>query len=235
MKDNTHEPLFDEELKRLYQIQATEQPSKALDEQILNRAKCAIEPKSPKVIKPKADFWRQYRWSISSAASVMLVVSLLLLNPNNTDVVIMDGGQPLPQISSKMMAPEVKPQALEMKPAERAQFRSEDNLSSGVKSENSATLKRDSQSLVRQHLADDVVTENTTSMSQARSQIKAVISDQQAINHLAQLVDTQQWQQAAILLARIDKERPQLSQVDHPQHQQWKTLTESVELHIQPK
>ncbi len=79
--------LSDEELQQLYVMQATEQPSQALDEAILEQAKlhkATFKPnKSDKVV-----FLSQYRWPISTAASVLLVSTLLLLNnePHNISV-----------------------------------------------------------------------------------------------------------------------------------------------------
>jgi hypothetical protein len=233
MKHNSQQELSDEELTKLYQAQATEQPSETLDEQILALAKDSISSHTHEVIRPKADFWRQYRWPISSVASVMLVVTLVLVNPKRGDEVIMDGSQPLPQMSSRMITPDVA----EVAP----QAHGEDKVSSTFKSQQKSLPVESTSPSELQRSAKDVaagdmdVTERVeTQVNVPKTQAKAVISDRQAINHLTRLVETEQWHEATILLARINKERPQLANVAHPQHQQWRALAESIKSHLEP-
>lgn len=70
-EDNTQK-----ELHALYQHIEQEQPSKALDNAILQLATSNAKPR----VKSQS-FWRKYRWPLSSAASVLLVVTLFVINP----------------------------------------------------------------------------------------------------------------------------------------------------------
>ncbi|MCL1093630.1 hypothetical protein [Shewanella kaireitica] len=64
------------ELHALYQHIEQEQPSKALDNAILELAASNAKPR----VKSQS-FWRKHRWPLSSAASVLLVVTLFVINP----------------------------------------------------------------------------------------------------------------------------------------------------------
>ncbi|MEZ9822302.1 hypothetical protein AB4238_17030 [Shewanella sp. 10N.286.45.A1] len=70
-EDNTQK-----ELHALYQHIEQEQPSKALDNAILQLAASNAKPR----VKSQS-FWRKHRWPLSSAASVLLVVTLFVINP----------------------------------------------------------------------------------------------------------------------------------------------------------
>ncbi|MEZ9199705.1 hypothetical protein [Shewanella sp. 10N.286.54.B9] len=70
-EDNTQK-----ELHALYQHIEQEKPSKALDNAILELAASKAKPR----VKSQS-FWRKHRWPLSSAASVLLVVTLFVINP----------------------------------------------------------------------------------------------------------------------------------------------------------
>lgn len=70
-EDNTQK-----ELHALYQHIEQERPSKALDNAILELAASNAKPR----VKSQS-FWRKHRWPLSSAASVLLVVTLFVINP----------------------------------------------------------------------------------------------------------------------------------------------------------
>ena len=70
-EDNTQK-----ELHALYQHIEQERPSKVLDNAILELAASNAKPR----VKSQS-FWRKHRWPLSSAASVLLVVTLFVINP----------------------------------------------------------------------------------------------------------------------------------------------------------
>ena len=80
-------------IRTLYHLRATESPSARLDSEILTlaasyvlRENPQVDPKSHDVAAAntinKAPFWQRFRWPISTAASVFLVVGLFVLSPN---------------------------------------------------------------------------------------------------------------------------------------------------------
>ncbi|GIU18362.1 hypothetical protein [Shewanella sp. MBTL60-007] len=100
MTDKEHEAVEDE-IKSLYQKIDKEQPSTELDEQILNMARS-------RVAKPvqSQSFWRKYRWPLSSAASVLVVVTLFVINPAMKSGDVLEQGEPV------MMSSPPKPQMM---------------------------------------------------------------------------------------------------------------------------
>ena len=235
MKDNLKTQLSDSDLHRLYRIQATELPSRQLDNKVLAQAKAEIPQLTENVIKPHANFWRQYRWPISSAASVMLVVTLLLINPNMQDEVLTDDAI-MPQSAPMLMQaePKLRQSATPTdgsKVAEEGEARlsaAESTLSPSAKdaarSENMD--KREQPRVLSQSNESD-----TLLSTEHELQPRAMISDLQAVNHLSQLVAGQLWTQAALLSQKMAKERPQLDDKQHPQHQQWSRLLKQIAEH----
>lgn len=100
MTDKEHDAV-EAEIKSLYQHIDKEQPSSEIDEQILNLARS-------RVAKPiqSQSFWRKYRWPLSSAASVLVVVTLFVINPAMKSGDVLEQGQPV------MMSSPPKPQMM---------------------------------------------------------------------------------------------------------------------------
>ncbi|BAJ03116.1 hypothetical protein [Shewanella violacea] len=116
MKDDQHhKPAteqaeeFDIELQTWYKLQAKEEPSRELDETIIKMAKesSAVSNKvstensqhkaqltgdkrADNVVRVDKSFWRNNRWALSSAASVMLVVTVIMLNPHSSQISLSD-------------------------------------------------------------------------------------------------------------------------------------------------
>ncbi|ABV86540.1 hypothetical protein [Shewanella pealeana] len=100
MTDKEHEAV-EAEIKSLYQQIDKEQPSSQLDEQILTMARS-------RTAKPQQSqsFWRKYRWPLSSAASVFVVVTLFVINPAMKSGDVLEQGEPV------MMSSPPKPQMM---------------------------------------------------------------------------------------------------------------------------
>lgn len=280
MTQNSQDDSVDKALQLLYRSQATEQPSEALDSHILAMAQAS------KIHAPKqVSFWRQYRWPLSSAASVLLVASILLLNPTSQDPLLMEPLSIAPQAldsqavhAPRMMnAPMAAPENGEPDIADPTA--GDSNVGESTVSDASvkpaSTVNDSSETPARPHKAE--VSIESTPILQGKSvasspasldskadasnvkdsepsavaasaaetleaqppvtlkgQAKAVISDKQALNHLQQLVSTEQWSEAVILLQRINQQRPQLADKTHPLHQRWRDLTQQIDTHSQP-
>lgn len=295
MTQNSQDDSVDKALQLLYRSQATEQPSEALDSHILAMAQAS------KIHAPKqVSFWRQYRWPLSSAASVLLVVSILLLNPTSQDPLLMEPAFIAPQalesqaaraprvMSAPMAAPEngepeiVGSTAADSNVGESTASDASANLvetskmtaTSQVSTEPASTVN-DSNETTQRHKAlvstegapilqgksvsssptildskadasnvkDSEPSAVAASAAETREaqppatlkgQAKAVISDKQALNHLQQLVSTEQWSEAMVLLQRINQQRPQLADKTHPLHQKWRHLSQQIDAHSQP-
>ncbi|WP_028774372.1 hypothetical protein [Shewanella waksmanii] len=114
-KDNHQQDMIDNELVQLYRRQATEQPSPELDAAILAKAAQRSAPVAEdpqKVVRPPASFWQRHRWPVSSAASVMLIAGLLLIN----------GGEDADMVAPMLNSDAIAPAAVEPMAASPAAF-----------------------------------------------------------------------------------------------------------------
>ena len=89
---NNSEDKARAELHSLYQHIEQEQPSKMLDKTVLELAAANVKPQ----LKSQS-FWRKHRWPLSSAASVLVVVTLFVINPQ---MQLDDTGDATPALTS---------------------------------------------------------------------------------------------------------------------------------------
>ncbi|MCL1048745.1 hypothetical protein L2755_03720 [Shewanella abyssi] len=95
------------EVHALYQHIEQEQPPQALDQRILNLAVANAKPKLQ-----SQSFWRKHRWPLSSAASVLMVVTLFVINPPIETGNLIDEAMP-----TLMMTPQDSPAPAMMRSA----------------------------------------------------------------------------------------------------------------------
>ncbi len=266
MSDENDKMLSDAELKALYLAKATEQPSTELDARILAMAQQRLiehaseseQSASANVIQ--VSFWRRYRWPLSSAASVLLLSSLLLLNLNGPTPI---NDQVRPMLASepqtmRMAAPsEKQEQKVQQEPSVQQEVKVQQGPSAQADAADAELASPQAVPMMARKAPNDLKTESqsdgqgelesltaqqvgaadldTTTDAKATTQAKAVISDIQAVNHLQQLVDSKLWSDADTLYQRLLKERPRLEDNSHPQHAQWQALVKQIKAHRQTK
>jgi hypothetical protein len=241
MKDeNADKPAeFDAEIKLWYRAQAQETPSAELDDAIMSLAKSANQSKkADNLVVVDNSFWRRHRWPISSAASVMFVATLLLINQDETQELLSNESYAPVMMQMEADAKESELPVTLRKSEPRAM------MSAPSVDEQQVQLQGAAQNEVIQvnaNAAEDVslqsgngdVKAKIKSLSDSKSiktmsQRDAVVSAKQAVNHLESLVKQEQWVEAEKLVLKIRKNYPQLKNEDHPQHLRWKTLSEQV-------
>ena len=241
MKDeNADKPAeFDTELQLWYRAQAQETPSAELDDAIMSLAKSANQStKADNLVVVDNSFWRRHRWPISSAASVMFVATLLLINQDETQELLSDESY-----APMMMQMESDAQEPELQKSQR-KSESRSMMSATSLDEQQVQFQDAAQNEVFQvnaNAAEDVslqsgngdVKAKIKSLSDSKSiktmsQRDAVVSAKQAVNHLENLVKQEQWIEAEKLVLKIRKDYPQLKNEDHPQYLRWETLSEQV-------
>lgn len=231
---------FDPELQRWYRKMKQEQPGPELDEKIIAMAKRATD-NAPKdnVVRVEHSFWRQYRWPLSSAASVMLVVTLLLINPDAPQDALRDDAMPVMmqmsepvevqvqggQASEEQALKAVAPRSMSVKP----DGESSDVNGTATEQATSQASEPLNQKGAAYRLSDTI--EKQPTLIKSSTQREAVISAKQALNHLVQLVESKQWGEAKKLALKIEKQYPQLREPSHPQHQSWNELQALLKQH----
>ncbi|KIO36301.1 hypothetical protein [Shewanella sp. cp20] len=253
MSDENDKMLSDAELKALYLAKATEQPSSEVDARILAMAQHRLNERrlneqdlseqesegadkqsgSANVIQ--VSFWRRYRWPMSTAASVLLLSSLLLMNLN--------GPNPIDEQVRPMLASE--PQLMRMAaPHEKQEPKVQQGPSAQADVDAPEMASPQAVTMMSRKAPADLNTEVKTGEqtklesltppeAEVKAQAKAVISDIQAVNHLQHLVDAELWPDADTLYQRLLKERPRLEDNSHPQHAQWRELVSQIKAHRQ--
>lgn len=188
IKDNeVNEAETHAAIAALYRMQATEMPSEALDAQILATARLANNVSAEghevnsHVNTGSKSIWQAYRWPLSTAASVLLVSSLLLLSPELRHELL------TPDDISLEMSPRV---LMENAPAPAA-LNGPDNAT---------MLKRAAAPSAAMSQADDSQVDNSQAEMavEAASQMKREASERQAVEEKQQAMKLQSQHAPAI-------------------------------------
>ncbi|MCG9745742.1 hypothetical protein [Shewanella sp. Isolate8] len=262
MSDENDKMLSDAELKALYLAKATEQPSSELDARILAMAQARLNERRPneqclneqQLAEQESEgaekqsgsanviqvsFWRRYRWPMSTAASVLLLSSLLLMNlngPNPIDEQVRPMLASEPQPMRMTAPPEQQEPKVQQGPSAQADVDVPEMASPQAVTVMSRKAPADLKTEVKTGTQPDEqakLESLTPNEAEVKTQAKAVISDIQAVNHLQQLVDAELWPDANTLYQRLLKERPRLEDSSHPQHSQWRELVNQIKAHRQ--
>ncbi|NRD74854.1 hypothetical protein HQQ94_16830 [Shewanella sp. VB17] len=221
--DNASKPAeFDRDLQLWYRAQAEENASAELDDAIMTLAKSAVEKMEDNHFVVESSVWRRYRWPISSAASVMLVATSLLVNQEMTQEIVSD------EIYTPAM--------MQMRtPLQKESIRHDKTgpalmqISSGVQEQQ---VQTDINTERTEPLSEDVkMSIGSLAKSQPNNRMpqrEAVVSAKQALNHLENLVKKDQWNEAKKLIFKMRKVYPELRNKEHPEYLRWKTLSEQV-------
>lgn len=257
---------FDSELQIWYKLQAQEKPSRELDDAIikmateasavskqaltdkrLHQAPLAGDKSTDNVVRVENSFWRHNRWAISSAASVMLVVTVIMLNPQSPEEILSDDAMPMMMQMSQPLdeqleslpadAVDVKSESRQAHRAPSAMPASEPQFAGAAAPKMKPTAKRHEDKAKLGAEAPSNLTLSSKSLSNHASpnksvpQREAVVSAKQALNHLQNVIDSKLWDEAEKLASKIAKQYPNLEQSEHPQHQRWSDLQAEITEH----
>ncbi len=185
------------EIQSLYRKTATEQPSTSLDNDILALAK---EQASKQQVKTQTSqsFWRQQRWPLASAASVLVVVTLFMINPAMQNSDVLEQQQPM------MMSTPEQPQMMRAMPEPAAKTDEAVQTSQG-----------------------SLPTENRERLVQS-TELSADVGLVSALDNVAGLIEAKQIKQADELLKQTVKQWPEIIDESHPQHARYLSLQHAL-------
>ncbi|MEZ9537009.1 hypothetical protein AB4160_02260 [Shewanella sp. 10N.286.51.B8] len=264
VNDKTDEQFvaLQQEIKTLYQ-QDLETPPKAMDKAILAQAKLSAAPVeqarasqgySAATNVVQVSFWHKHRLGLSTAASVMIIASVILVNPNFTQHANIDAGDSVPMAtkatetpisatptpmtattveSAADVLPTVTTKVMPQQQRESmSAAQSQPQLQSQPESQPQAQLPTPAQTrsaVTVMSSANDINSANTTSAANATGAAKATNSIN-AIKHLAELLDNKQLEQAQAYSKVIELQFPEIIQQQHPQYQQYQQLQQRLSL-----
>ncbi|MEZ9236061.1 hypothetical protein [Shewanella sp. 10N.286.52.A9] len=259
--NNDSEPMTDEafaalqqDISALYKLQNLERPSAAIDAAILAQSKMRStqttqQNSNSNVIK--VSFWHKHKLPLSSAASVMIIASVMLLNPEFNQHAVTDIEEAIPmatevnQTTSSPAMMRAEPNTFADEPAsssQRIEQGSEQSIEQNIETMAQAQQETQAiQALTQQQAAPKVSTEHASDI--ARSQMKLSEAQgiskidkmqsqplmqhdsvEQALETLTQLVKDKDWQQAERYLQTIEQRFPRIVELEHPQHEVYQQL-----------
>ncbi|WP_076542614.1 hypothetical protein [Shewanella sp. UCD-KL21] len=262
VNDKTDEQFvaLQQEIKTLYQ-QDLETPPKAMDKAILAQAKLSAAPveqarasqgDSAATNVVQVSFWHKHRLGLSTAASVMIIASVMLVNPNFTQHANIDAGDSVPMAtkvtetpisatattveSAADVAPTVTTKVMPQQQHESmsaAQSQSQSQLQSQLQSQPESQPQVQLPTSVQTRSAVTVTTStnkiNSANATRAANAAKATNSIN-AIKRLAEMLDNKQLEQAQAYSKVIELQFPEIIQQQHPQYQQYQKLKQRLSL-----
>ncbi|SQH77758.1 conserved protein of unknown function [Shewanella benthica] len=273
MKDEQHnkpatEPAeeFDSELQTWYKLQAQEQASSELDDAIIkmaieasavsnqaavdssqHQAPLAGDKNTDNVVRVENSFWRKNRWVLSSAASVMLVVTVVMLNPQSPQEILSDDAMPMMMQMSQPLDEQLESlqaDAVDVKSESRQAHRTQSAMPASAQQFDGAAapkMKHTGEGADDRAKLGAAASSNLSLSSKSLSshalpnksvpQREAMVSAKQALNHLQNLIDSKLWDEAEKLANKLAKQYPNLEESEHPQHQRWSELQAEITAH----
>lgn len=248
MKDKQNSALnslnseFDSDLQAWYELQDKEQPGSDLDAAILKMAKdmskevnnaeqthsvdnadTVADNAANNVVRVENSFWRKNRLALSSAASVMLVVTVVMLNPQSPQDILSDEAMPMMmQMSEPSDTAGESSLGTKMTRGQEAQEPAVQSLQHLDMEPRASVAASDSfQAIDSNKLKGEVPPETMSHAFSGMPQREAAVSAKQALNHLEKLISTKQWDEARALANKVSKLYPQLKSPSDPEYQRW--------------
>lgn len=211
---SSEEEALRQEVSAWYHKQALEMPPERLDQDILRLSQAHLAEMNVSQLKPAATpVWRRFPWALSSAASLVLVVGLVILNRGNFE-------EELVAPAALTMSAPMPAQA----PLDNAAQQAE--MARQARMEDAATQSRQREAMRAE--AKMSAPENQQAESQALSQraralpqsdeATAALRDKDvlmaSLTRLQALIDSKQIQEALALEQSLVKQYPELSKTN---------------------
>lgn len=218
----TQDQALRQEISAWYHQQALEVPSEKLDQDILRLSQTHLAEMNITKLKPVvAPLWQRFPWAFSSAASLVIVVGLLVLNRPQVDralmtpsAVMMDAPTASPTAEAELNAAQAKNAQIE----QQAKMQAEVAESQAMKAKSRMLAQEQAQSAARQ--ISPMVASQASPPSLAATpnvdevQTKPLLSPSlaESLAHLKVLIESKQIDEALALEQKLLSEYPALSE-----------------------
>lgn len=218
----TQDQALRQEISAWYHQQALEVPSEKLDQDILRLSQTHLAEMNITKLKPVvAPLWQRFPWAFSSAASLVIVVGLLVLNRPQVDralmtpsAVMMDAPTASPTAEAELNAAQAKNAQIE----QQAKMQAEVAESQAMKAKSRMLAQEQAQSAARQ--ISPMVASQASPPSLAATpnvdevQTKPLLSPSlaESLAHLKVLIESKQIDEALALEQKLLNEYPALSE-----------------------
>lgn len=218
----TQDQALRQEISAWYHQQALEVPSEKLDQDILRLSQTHLAEMNITKLKPVvAPLWQRFPWAFSSAASLVIVVGLLVLNRPQVDRALMTPSAVMMDAPTASSAAEAELNAAQAKNAQieqQAKMQAEVAESQAMKAKSRMLAQEQAQSAARQ--ISPMVASQASPPSLAATpnvdevQTKPLLSPSlaESLAHLKVLIESKQIDEALALEQKLLSEYPALSE-----------------------
>ncbi|MCP3128096.1 hypothetical protein [Shewanella sp. KJ2020] len=217
----TQDQALRQEISAWYHQQALEVPSEKLDQDILRLSQTHLAEMNITKLKPViAPLWQRFPWAFSSAASLVIVVGLLVLNRPQVDRALMTPSAVMMDAPTASSAAEAELNAAQAKNAQieqQAKMQAEVAESQAMKAKSRMLAQEQAQSAARQ--ISPMVASQASPPSLAATpnvdevQTKPPLSSlAESLAHLKVLIESKQIDEALALEQKLLNEYPALSE-----------------------
>lgn len=216
----TQDKALRQEVSAWYHQQALEVPSEKLDQDILRLSQTHVAEMNLAKLKPTVvPLWQRFPWALSSVASLVIVVSLIVLNRPQVDgvlmapsAVIMDAPTTSPAAKAEINAAAAKNAQIahqaEMMQAEATQSKAMQDKSRMLAQEHAQAVERKTSPMVASQASPQPDLAATPNVDEAQAKLSLA----ESLAHLQALIETKQIGKALALEQKLLSEYPGLSE-----------------------
>lgn len=220
----TQDRALRQEVSAWYHQQALEVPSEKLDQDILRLSQTHLAEMNITKLKPVvAPLWQRFPWAFSSAASLVIVVGLFVLNRPQVDralmtpsAVMMDAPTASPTAEAELNAAQAKNAQIEhqakMMQAEVAESQAVKAKSRMLAQEQAQSAARKTNPMVTSQASPQPDLAATPNVDDAQAKPSSPSSLAESLAHLKVLIESKQIDEALALEQKLLNEYPALSE-----------------------
>ena len=218
----TQDQVLRQEISAWYHQQALEVPSEKLDQDILRLSQTHLAEMNITKLKPVvAPLWQRFPWAFSSAASLVIVVGLLVLNRPQVDRALMTPSAVMMDAPTASSAAEAELNAAQAKNAQieqQAKMQAEVAESQAMKAKSRMLAQEQAQSAARQispmvaSQASPPSLAATPNVDETQPKPQLSPSLAESLAHLKVLIESKQIDEALALEQKLLSEYPALSE-----------------------